>query len=50
METAGGQRLTHHIEGGYYGYPYDYQHAPNYGVTQPSPQTLDAMKRNGTRD
>ncbi len=42
-------RLTHHIEGGSYGYPYDYQHAANYGVTQTSPQTLDAMKRNGTR-
>ena len=39
-------RLTHHIEGGYYGYPYDYRSAPNYGVTQP-PTTLDAMKRNG---
>ncbi len=40
-------RLTHHIQGGYYGYPYDYQRAENYGVTQPSEQTLDAMKRNG---
>ncbi|HZJ13872.1 MAG TPA: hypothetical protein VFD27_02425, partial [Chthoniobacteraceae bacterium] len=40
-------RLTHHIEGGYYGYPYDYQKAPNYGVAQPSSQTLDSMKRNG---
>jgi putative membrane-bound dehydrogenase-like protein len=43
-------RLTHHIEGGYYGYPYDYQQAPNYGVTKPSPQTLEAMKKNGHTD
>ena len=40
-------RLTHHIEGGYYGYPYDYQHAANYGVTLPSRETLDALRRNG---
>ena len=38
-------RLTHHIEGGYYGYPYDYRHAKNYGVTEPSKQTLDAIKQ-----
>lgn len=40
-------RLTHHIEGGYYGYPYDYRSAPNYGVVQPSQQTLDAIKQHG---
>ncbi|MDB6150658.1 MAG: Heme-binding protein, partial [Chthoniobacter sp.] len=40
-------RLTHHIEGGYYGYPYDYRSAPNYGVTQPSEQTLSAIKQHG---
>jgi glucose/arabinose dehydrogenase len=40
-------RLTHHIEGGYYGYPYDYRNAPNYGVIQPSKQTLDAIKQHG---
>jgi putative membrane-bound dehydrogenase-like protein len=40
-------RLTHHIEGGYYGYPYDYRSAPNYGVIQPSKQTLDAIKQYG---
>jgi putative membrane-bound dehydrogenase-like protein len=40
-------RLTHHIEGGYYGYPYDYRSAPNYGVIQPSKQTLDAIKQFG---
>jgi putative membrane-bound dehydrogenase-like protein len=40
-------RLTHHIEGGYYGYPYDYRKAPNYGVTQPSEQTLNAIKQHG---
>jgi len=40
-------RLTHHIEGGYYGYPYDYRKAPNYGVTQPSEQTINAMKQHG---
>ena len=40
-------RLTHHIEGGYYGYPYDYRSAPNYGVVQPSKQTLDAIKQYG---
>jgi glucose/arabinose dehydrogenase len=32
-------RVTHHVEGGYYGYPYDYQSAPNNGVTAPSDQT-----------
>lgn len=32
-------RVTHHIEGGYYGYPYDYQSALNNGVTAPSEQT-----------
>lgn len=40
-------RLTHHIEGGYYGYPCDYRSAPNYGVVQPSQQTLDAIKQHG---
>src|SRR5262245_8526099 len=40
-------RLTHHIEGGYYGYPFDYRSAPNYGVIQPSKQTLDAIKQYG---
>lgn len=38
-------RVTHHIEGGYYGYPFDYRHAKNYGVTEPSQQTLDAIKQ-----
>jgi putative membrane-bound dehydrogenase-like protein len=40
-------RLTHHIEGGYYGYPYDYRKAVNYGVVQPSEQTLNAIKQHG---
>jgi putative membrane-bound dehydrogenase-like protein len=40
-------RLTHHIEGGYYGYPYDYRSVPNYGVIEPSKQTLDAIKQHG---
>ena len=40
-------RLTHHIEGGYYGYPYDYQAAPNFGVTLPSPQTLETFRLHG---
>jgi putative membrane-bound dehydrogenase-like protein len=40
-------RLTHHIEGGYYGYPYLYRGAPNYGVVQPSEQTLNAIKQHG---
>jgi putative membrane-bound dehydrogenase-like protein len=40
-------RLTHHIEGGYYGYPYLYRTVPNYGVTQPSEQTLNAIKQHG---
>jgi len=40
-------RLTHHIEGGYYGYPYDFRKALNYGVTQPSEQTLSAIKQHG---
>lgn len=43
-------RLTHHIEGGYYGYPYDYRSAPNYGVVQPSEQTLAAIKQHGGND
>src|SRR4030095_3505786 len=38
-------RLTHHIEGGYYGYPYDYQKAENFGVVQPSKDTLAAAAR-----
>lgn len=40
-------RLTHHIEGGYYGYPYHYRRAPNYGVTQPSKETLSAIRQHG---
>ena len=40
-------RLTHHIEGGYSGYPYDYRKAVNYGVVRPSPQTLDAIVQHG---
>ena len=40
-------RLTHHIEGGYYGYPYDFRKAPNYGVVQPSQETLNAIKQHG---
>ncbi len=40
-------RLTHHIEGGYYGYPFDFRKIANYGVAQPSPQTLDAIKQHG---
>ncbi|HEX8294788.1 MAG TPA: PVC-type heme-binding CxxCH protein [Chthoniobacteraceae bacterium] len=42
-------RLTHHIEGGFYGYPYHYQTATRYGVVQPSQQTLDALQRQGLR-
>jgi hypothetical protein len=38
-------RLTHHIEGGYYGYPFDYQNAPNFGVTQPSNHTKEVAAR-----
>jgi putative membrane-bound dehydrogenase-like protein len=40
-------RLTHHIEGGYYGYPYLYRRAPNYGVVEPSEQTLNAITQHG---
>lgn len=40
-------RLTHHIEGGYYGYPYDYRKAPNTGVILPSEQTFNAIKQHG---
>ncbi len=38
-------RVTHIVDGGYYGYPYDYQKAPHFGVTAPSKETLDAEKR-----
>jgi putative membrane-bound dehydrogenase-like protein len=40
-------RLTHHIETGFYGYPFSYRYAKNYGVTQPSEQTLAAIKQHG---
>ena len=40
-------RLTHHIEGGYYGYPYDFRKSVNYGVVQPSEETLNAIKQHG---
>jgi putative membrane-bound dehydrogenase-like protein len=40
-------RLTHHIEGGFYGYPYLYRTVPNYGVVQPSQETLNAIKQHG---
>ncbi len=40
-------RVTHHIEGGYYGYPYLFRSAPNYGVVRPSEQTLNAIKQHG---
>jgi hypothetical protein len=34
-------------EGGYYGYPYDYHTAPNFGVTLPSAQTLETFRLHG---
>lgn len=39
-------RVTHIVDGGYYGYPYDYQHDPTFGVTVPSKETLSAAEKN----
>ncbi len=40
-------RVTHHIEGGYYGYPYLFRSYPNLGVIRPSNETLNAIKQHG---